>query len=306
MRWAGEIMLGLPEEFTPEFIARLEQLRIKTRREYAGLGKGSHLSPRRGSSLEFSDFRQYALGDDFRYIDWGLYGRTDKLYIKLFKEEEDLLTYIFLDASGSMGFPANDRKFEAARAIALAVAYAALAAGDRVMIRVLGGAGRPPTAPFFYGRHRMVEIARQLGALTPAGEVDLAPALAREMVSIRRAGKVFLVSDFLAMVNSVERALGMFTAANMDVSAVQVLGGDELDGQGLQGDLEVVDVETGERLRVSLGPRERERYRQTLQRLSLEIRNFCFRSGLRYALYTTNQSFHDFFLSAATGLGLVH
>jgi uncharacterized protein (DUF58 family) len=300
-------MLGLPEEFTPDFIARLEQLRIKTRREYAGLGKGSHLSPRRGSSLEFSDFRHYALGDDFRYIDWGLYGRTDKLYIKLFKEEEDLLTYIFLDASASMGFPPADRKFEAARATALAVAYAGLAAGDRVMMRVLGGVGAPPkAAAFVYGRHRIVEIARQFGGLRPAGEVDLAPALAREMVSIRRAGKVFVVSDFLAMVNSVERALGIFTAANMDVSAVQILGASELDGQGLQGDVEVVDAESGERLRVSLGPRECERYRQTLQRLSREIRNFCFRSGLRYALYTTDCNFHDFFLRAATGLGLVH
>src|SRR5712691_11999729 len=114
-------MLGLPEEFTPEFIGRLEHLRIKTRREYAGLGKGSHLSPRRGSSLEFSDFRHYSMGDDFRYIDWGLYGRTDKLYIKLFKEEEDLLTYIFLDASASMAYPASDRKFESAIAIALAL-----------------------------------------------------------------------------------------------------------------------------------------------------------------------------------------
>jgi uncharacterized protein (DUF58 family) len=299
-------MLGLPEEFTPEFIARLEQLRIKTRREYAGLGKGSHLSPRRGSSLEFSDFRHYALGDDFRYIDWGLYGRTDKLYVKLFKEEEDLLMYIFLDASGSMGFPANDRKFEAARATALAVAYVALSAGDRVMIRVLGGIGAPPKAGFVYGRHRIVEIAHQLQELRPAGEVDLAPALAREMVSIRRAGKVFVVSDFLAMVDSVERALGIFTAANMDVSAVQILGGSELDGQGLQGDIEVIDAESGERLRVSLGPRERERHRQTLLRLSRETRNFCFRSGLRYALYTTDRSFHDFFLQAATGLGLVH
>ena len=80
-------MLGLPAEFTPDFLARLEQLRIKTRREYAGMGKGAHLSPKRGSSLEFSDFRHYTMGDDFRYIDWGLYGRTDKLYIKLFKEE---------------------------------------------------------------------------------------------------------------------------------------------------------------------------------------------------------------------------
>ncbi len=299
-------MLGLPEEFTPEFIARLEQLRIKTRREYAGLGKGSHLSPRRGSSLEFSDFRHYALGDDFRYIDWGLYGRTDKLYIKLFKEEEDLLTYVFLDASGSMGFPTNDRKFEAAQATALAVAYVALASGDRVMIRVLGGSGAPRASAFVYGRHRIVEMARQLAALKPGGEVDLAPALAREMVSIRRAGKVFVISDFLAMVNAVERALGLFTAANMDVSAIQILGASELDGQGLQGDVEVVDAESGERLRVSLGQRERERYRQTLLRLSREIRNFCFRRGLRYALYTTDRNFHDFFLHAATDLGLVH
>ncbi len=112
-------MLGLPAEFTPDFLARLEQLRIKTRREYAGMGKGTHLSPRRGSSLEFSDYRHYSPGDDFRYIDWGLYGRTDKLYIKLFKEEEDLLTYIFLDASASMAYPAGDRKFESAVAMAL-------------------------------------------------------------------------------------------------------------------------------------------------------------------------------------------
>src|SRR5271154_7040184 len=124
-------MLGLPEEFTPAFIARLEHLRIKTRRQYAGMGKGAHLSPKRGSSLEFSDYRHYSVGDDFRYIDWGLYGRTDKLYIKLFKEEEDLLTYIFLDASASMGFPAADRKFEKAVLIALAIAYVALASGDR-------------------------------------------------------------------------------------------------------------------------------------------------------------------------------
>jgi uncharacterized protein (DUF58 family) len=299
-------MLSLPEEFTPDFIARLEQLRIKTRREYVGLGKGSHLSPRRGSSLEFSDFRHYALGDDFRYIDWGLYGRTDKLYIKLFKEEEDLLTYIFLDASGSMGFPPDDRKFEAARATALAAAYVALASGDRVMLRVLGGSGVPGTPTFVAGRHRIVEIAHQLSAVKPAGEVDLALTLAREMVSIRRAGKVFVVSDFLAMINSIERALGIFTAANMDVSAVQILGATEIDGQGLHGDVEVVDAESGERLRVSLGPRERERYRQTLLRFSREINNFCLRSGLRYALYTTDKNFHQFFLHAATNLGLVH
>jgi len=299
-------MLGLPEEFTPDFIARLEHLRIKTRREYAGLGKGSHLSPRRGSSLEFSDFRHYELGDDFRYIDWGLYGRTDKLYIKLFKEEEDLLTYIFLDASGSMGFPKRDKKFAAAVATALSAAYVALAAGDRVMLRVLGGIGAPSAQAFVYGRHRIVELGRVLSAVKPSGEIDLADALAREMTTIRRAGKVFVISDFLALLKSVERALGLFTAANMDVSAVQILGASELDGQGLQGDVEAIDAESGERVRVSIGQRERTRYRDTLMRLANEIRRFCFRGGLRYALYTTDHNFHDFFLHAATDLGLVH
>src|SRR5262249_53482828 len=125
-------MLDLPDQFTAHFLARLEELRIRTRRQYAGMGKGAHLSPKRGSSLEFNDFR---------HIDWGLYGRTDKYYIKLFKEEEDLLTYIFLDASASMTYPAGDRKFEYAVATALALAYVALGSGDRVMIRVLGGSG---------------------------------------------------------------------------------------------------------------------------------------------------------------------
>ncbi len=230
-------MLALPAEFTPDFMARLENLRLKTRREYAGMGKGVHLSPRRGTSLEFNDFRPYSLGDDFRYIDWGLYGRTDKLYIKLFKEEEDLLTYIFVDASASMGYPAGDRKFSSAIAIALALAYVALSSGDRVMIRVLAGEGESSLPSFVKDRFRIVDLARRLSTIRPAGQLDLASTLAREMVAIRRAGKVFVISDYLMLLNSVTRGLSLFSAANMDVTVVQVLGGGELGGQGLDGDV---------------------------------------------------------------------
>jgi hypothetical protein len=298
-------MFGLPEEFTPAFLARLEELRIRTRRQYPGMGKGAHLSPKRGSSLEFSDYRHYSLGDDFRYIDWGMYARTDKLYVKLFKEEEDLLTYVFLDASASMGFPATDRKFEKAVAIALALAYVALAAGDRVMIRVLAGSGPHPPPSFVFGRHRIVDLAQRLRSFKPGGQADLAEVLARDLVGIRRAGKVFVVSDFLMMPNSVTRGLGLFTAATMDVTAVQILGGREISGQGLTGDVEVVDAETGEHLRVSMGTREREQYRNTLMRLSREIRVYCLKRGMHYALYVTDQDFHQFFLKAVADLGLV-
>src|SRR5579875_3547207 len=284
-------MLGLPQEFSSDFLARLEQLRIKTRR---------------GSSLEFNDYRHYSLGDDFRFIDWGLYGRTDKLYIKLFAEEEDLLTYIFIDASASMALPAADRKFEMAVATALALAYVALSSGDRVMIRVLAGEGAKPSPGLVLGRHRIVDLARYLSSAKPAGELDLAHALASELVTIRRAGKVFLISDYLMMTNSVTRGLGLFTAANMDVTAVQILGAGELDGSGLDGDVELVDAESGETVRVSIGERERERHHQTMLRLSREIRTFCFRNGLHYVLYVTGADFHEFFLRAVSELGLVH
>lgn len=299
-------MLGLPDEFSADFLARLEQLRIKTRREYAGLGKGAHLSPRRGSSLEFSDFRHYVLGDDTRYIDWGLYGRSDKLYIKLFKEEEDLLTYVFLDASASMGYPRQDRKFQSAVAAALALAYVALASGDRVMVRVLGG-NRPSLRPgYVFGRHRITELARQLEAVSPGGELDFAAAIGRELATIRRAGKLFLLSDFQMTLDSVQRGLGMLLAANMDATAVHILGGGEIGAAGLDGDVEVIDAESGERFRVAINAQARTQYRTALLRFAREVRTSCLRYGLRYALYTTDRSFQDFFLRAVSELGLVH
>jgi uncharacterized protein (DUF58 family) len=298
-------MFDLPDQFTAHFLARLEELRIRTRRQYAGMGKGAHLSPKRGSSLEFNDYRHYAPGDDFRHIDWGLYGRTDKYYIKLFKEEEDLLTYIFLDASASMTYPVGDRKFEYAVATALALAYVALGSGDRVMIRVLGGSGGLAPA-FVHGRHRIVELARKLREVSPSGQYDFAQALAREMLSIRRAGKVFVISDFLMMLNSVTKGLGLFLAASMDLTAVHILGGRELRGHGLDGDVEVVDSESGERVRVAIGAREREQYQETLMRLTREIRSFCLKRGLHYSLYVTDREFQSFFLRAVAELGLAH
>ena len=299
-------MFDLPDQFTAHFLARLEELRIRTRRQYAGLGKGAHLSPKRGSSLEFNDYRHYAPGDDFRHIDWGLYGRTDKYYIKLFKEEEDLLTYIFLDASASMTYPAGDGKFEYAVATALALAYVALGSGDRVMIRVLGGSAGGLAPAVVHGRHRIVELARKLREVSPGGQYDFAQVLAREMLSIRRAGKVFVISDFLMMLNSVTKGLGLFLAASMDLTAVQILGGRELKGHGLDGDVEVIDSESGERVRVAIGAREREQYQETLMRLTREIRSFCLKRGLHYSLYVTDREFQTFFLRAVAELGLAH
>jgi uncharacterized protein (DUF58 family) len=203
-----------------------------------------------------------------------------------------------------MGFPAADKKFDRAIATALAIAYVALASGDRVMIRVLAGEGHGPPPSFVVGRHRIVELAQRLESMKPHGATDFGADMARDLVGLRRAGKVFVISDFLMLPNVATRGLGVFTAATMDVTAVQILGGREMSGQGLDGDIEVVDAETGEALRVSIGNRERERYTHTLQRLSREIRSFCLKRGMHYALNTTDQDFHEFFLKAVAELGL--
>jgi hypothetical protein len=173
------------------------------------------------------------------------------------------------------------------------------------MIRVIAGSGIGPPPSFVVGRHRIVELAQRLTNVKPSGQTDFASDLARDLVGLRRAGKVFVVSDFLMMPNVVTRGLGLFTAATMDVTAVQILGAREMSGQGLNGDVEVVDAETGETLRVAIGNREREQYRNTLLRLSREVKAYCLKRGMHYALYTTDQDFHEFFLKAVADLGLV-
>ena len=98
--------------FSPSFFKRLQQLKIHTRRTFLGSRQGGHLSLRRGHGLEFADYRLYTSGDDFRHIDWGIYGRTDRLYVKQFREEQDLNVFFLIDASQSMDFPQNENKFK--------------------------------------------------------------------------------------------------------------------------------------------------------------------------------------------------
>src|SRR5262245_14096590 len=145
----------LPPLFTPQFLARLETLRIRARRQFLGSRPGGHLSPRRGAGLEFADYRHYTPGDDLRYIDWKLYSRTDRFYIKLFQEEEELYTYLFLDLSASMAYPTGNGKYEAARDLTLALAYVVLAGDDAVKLHVLSNAASKHATPFFRGRQRL-------------------------------------------------------------------------------------------------------------------------------------------------------
>src|SRR5258708_17766459 len=118
---------------SPELLRRLEQFQLLARRRAKSSAKGERRSRARGQSVEFADHRNYTIGDDFRYLDWNLFGRLEKLFLKLYEEERELPVTIFLDASQSMAF-GEPRKFDFARQIAAAVGYVALCGFDRVSV----------------------------------------------------------------------------------------------------------------------------------------------------------------------------
>ena len=206
----------LPEPFTADFLNQLETLRLRTRKEFLGSHTGSYSSPRRGTSLEFADYRKYSPGDDLRYLDWGIYARTDRLYVKIFREEVDLFAYVFIDASASMAFPSREEKYLPATHVALALAYVILANHDHVKLHLLRHANRVAASPFYRGRRRMADCIEFATSAVPAGPMDLASSLSDHLQRLRRPGKAILISDFLMPAAAYQQGLNLLRGFNLD------------------------------------------------------------------------------------------
>jgi uncharacterized protein (DUF58 family) len=185
---------------SPELLRRLEQLQLLAARRAKSALRGERRSRARGLSVEFADHRTYVAGDDLRYLDWNLYGRLDRLFLKLYEEERELPVRIFLDASESMTF-GEPAKFDFARQVAAAVGYVALCGFDRVSViafperdaDVLARRGLRSVR----GRKSAFAFFKNLETLTAGGPADLNAALRRGAVEARQAGVAVVLSDFL-------------------------------------------------------------------------------------------------------------
>ena len=300
-----EKKIVLPPLFTPQFLARLETLRVWTRRRFLGSRPGGHLSLRRGSGLEFADYRPYTWGDDPRYIDWKLYSRTDRFYIKLFQEEEDLYTYLFLDLSASMGYPTNNNKYESARDLALALAYVVLANDDAVKLHLLGSSTRQQATPFFRGRQRLFDLAAFLTPHRPTGAVETPAALAQHLQTLHRPGKAIWISDFLFPTPVYQAGLNLLRAANLDIAVLQVLGREDIDPPLLPAGARMVDSESGETALVQFEASAKKEYLQRLDLHNRTFRSYCHQAGVHYALFTTSQDVSTFVLRVLPTLGIL-
>ena len=294
----------LPEPFTSKFLSQLETLRLRTRKEFLGGHPGSYSSPRRGTSLEFADYRRYSPGDDIRYLDWGIFARSDRLYVKLFREEVDLFAYIFIDASASMAFPTSAEKFLPASHVALALAYVVLANHDHVKLHLLRGTTPGPASPFYRGRHRIMDCIEFATSRTPQGAVDLAHSLGEHLRRIRRPGKAILISDFLMPAASYQQGLNLLRAFNLDISIIQVLSRQEVDPFFPQGNLTLVDSESQVEARFQWTPGLGKEYQARLAQHNLQIRSFCHQSGIRYSLYVTDRDLGEFVFATLPAIGL--
>jgi uncharacterized protein (DUF58 family) len=291
------------DPFTSEFLSQLEALRLRTRKEFLGSHSGSYASPRRGTSLEFTDYRRYAPGDDLRYIDWGIYARSDRLFIKVFRQEVDLFTYIFFDASASMAFPSREEKFLPATHVALALAYVVLANHDHVKLHLLQNGGGK-ASPFYRGRRRMRECVDFTTAAVPSGSLDLAASLGEHLKRLSRPGKAILISDFLMPAAAYQHGLNSLRAFNLDIVAIQVLSRSEVDPPFPSGSVALIDSESRNEVKYQWSPSARRDYQSKLAHHNAEIRSFCHQSGIHYSFYVTDRDLGEFVFATLPAIGL--
>jgi uncharacterized protein (DUF58 family) len=230
--------------FPPSALRKLERLSLVVQRARAGVLKGERRSTRRGTSIEFADYRNYARGDDLRRIDWNVYARLERPFIKLLEEEEDLAVHVLIDASASMDYGDGDlHKFLYAQRLAAALGYIALAAGDRLWLAglradVVSGEFGPAR-----GRGHALGLLTFAEGLRPEGETDLDGALQDYVLRARRPGLAFLISDLLAP-GGFASGLSALQGRGYDAVVIHVLHDDEIE-PAYSGDLKLVDVETG-------------------------------------------------------------
>lgn len=268
----------------PEFLARLEQLELVSRKIFLGRMKGERRSKKKGQSVEFADYRNYVVGDDLRFLDWNLYARLDRLFLRLFMEEEDLHFYVLIDNSLSMDF-GTPTKLHFAKQIAAALGFIGLVNLDRVVVEAFNDR-LTQTMPAIRGRRSLWRLLDFLTKVEPAGPSDLKQSL--KTFSLKSSGKgiVVLLSDFMDK-GGFEDALRYLVARQMDIYVIQILSQEEIEPD-VVGDLRLTDVEDGDVAEITVSGPLLRRYKQNLAAFRASIHEFCTRRGVTY-LFTSNQ-----------------
>jgi uncharacterized protein (DUF58 family) len=268
----------------PQFLTKLEQLELVSRKIFLGLMKGERRSKRKGQSVEFADYKNYVKGDDLRFLDWNLYARLDRLFIRLFQEEEDLHLYLLVDNSLSMDF-GTPTKLHFAKQVAAALAFVGLVNMDRVVVEAFNDR-LTQSMPAVRGRRSLWRVLDFLQKVEPAGPSNLREALRTFSIKSSGKGVVILLSDFMDK-NGYDDALRYLVARQFDVYCVQVLSQEEIEPE-LLGDLKLVDCEDDDEAEITASALLLKKYKQNLAAFQAELQSHCSKRGIT-CLFTSNQ-----------------
>lgn len=269
--------------FDAEFFSKLNALRFAPRINLIQGMNGARKSAAKGSSVEFSDFREYTAGDDIRRIDWNVYGRTDRLYIKQFMDEKEAVFNIFVDTSRSMGF-GEPSKLDTAVRTAGAFAYVVLGSSDRVCVSGISDGG-VRVGKSVTGRPSFAGILEELSGMSAQGTTGLLSSVRRR--GVMRGGVSVIISDFLDRAGA-EEAVGYLAYMKQRIVLVQVTAREENDID-MEGAMNILDMEDGDRVRITMSNATVRAYRAALEAHGNELSRLARKYGALHVKLRTDE-----------------
>ncbi len=286
------------EIFDAQFLERLRTLVLRLRKRRALMRRGMQSTPATGHSREFKDYRRYTANDDFRAIDWRLYARLEKLFVRLYEDVQELHVHIVVDTSASMARPFGDKRRQALR-FAVALAYLGLSGQHRVSLYSMNDTTRQDLAPL-RGQGNVEKVISAVTRWNFEGFTDLEKSFTEFRPSRQRFGAIFVISDFFGRdvgtaVEAVNRAAGW----PGEVHFVQIVHPWEISPD-LDGEVELADVETGEKRRFWISKREVKQYTQLFETFTENLAHACAGRRINFFRCTSDEPFEDRFLELLT------
>jgi uncharacterized protein (DUF58 family) len=301
--------------FDTPTLTRLERLALAADQVRVGMMKGDRRSRKRGNSIEFADYRNYSQGDDLRQLDWNIYARLERPFIKLLEEEEDLAVHILLDSSASMNWPIEEtetNKLHYGLRLAAALAYIALAGGDLVTVTLLHHSTPTQTAANrqwgpFRGRQHSLALFQFLDAFgrqtITTGGTDLNYALRHYARHARRPGLLLLISDLLSPTGHQE-GMAAVQGRGYEATIIHLLSPDEA-APTLSGDLALLDVETGDAAELTLDASTLTLYHERLSQWQTAIATASHQRQIHYVPVITSTPWDVLVLQTLRQRGIV-
>ena len=292
--------------FDEQTLRKLEQLALAADRVRVGVMKGDRRSSKRGTAIEFADYRDYAKGDDLRRLDWNVMARLERPFIKLLEEEEDLAVHLLIDVSKSMDWPTNgeadeQHKLHYALRLAGALGHIALTTNDLLTVTRLGSRDDHRWGPF-RGAGNSLRLFQFLDATQADGITDLNLSLQNYALRGRRPGLLLLLSDLFSP-NGFEAGIQPLLARGYEIGIIHILSPDEVEPTAV-GDLKLVDSETGQATEVTLDNATRDLYQSRLQSWQADIATFCAARAIHYIPVTTNMPWDKLVLQTLRAKGV--